>query len=704
MNKFFSLSRFAKCALVLFLFVFFGHQADAAQATSETIETDHTSLRLIASSMGVGEAETLSLGLHFTMKPGWKVYWRSPGDAGYPPSIDWDGSENIEGAEMLWPVPQRFSVLGLETLGYKDEVVYPITVKLKTPGHALLAIANVDYLTCNDICVPYQAKLTLNLPTGPASPSAFAHLINRFAVQVPGDGAAHGVSIDTLEVLGRGKQARLRVTVTSKTPFMEPDAFFEGPDILAFDKPTIELQKGGLQASLNAKVYGAEDLKSPNGLVGLSLGVTLSDGERSAMRTLKVTQSDGDGSHFSFAMILALAVLGGLILNLMPCVLPVLSIKLLSIVGHGGGEKRQVQASFIASAAGIIFAFIMLGAALVALKSAGMTIGWGIQFQQPWFLIAMTLIITLFACNLWGLFEFRLPYWIGSLGENAAHVQGLSGHFLTGCFATLLATPCSAPFLGTAVGFALARDAADIFAVFTALGLGLALPYVLVALLPGLATRLPKPGPWMITLRKVMGFALAGTGIWLLSVLAGAMGQNISMAVGALMLGMVGVLYLAHRLDRLWQIGGIGITVLALLAFATPTLLPNSSPTSRMLDKDPRFKNLWQPFDAAAIAGLVASGKTIFVDVTADWCLTCQINKNFVIAQDDILMRLRAGDVIAMQADWTLPDDAIATYLVSFGRYGIPFNAVYGPSAPDGIALPELLSHDVVMKALDRAH
>jgi suppressor for copper-sensitivity B len=235
------------------------------------------------------------------------------------------------------------------------------------------------------------------------------------------------------------------------------------------------------------------------------------------------------------------------------------------------------------------------------------------------------------------------------------------------------------------------------------LGLGLALPYVLVTLLPGLATRLPKPGPWMITLRKAMGFALAGTGVWLLGVLAGAMGQNIGMAVGALMVGMVGVLYLAHRVDRLWQIGGVGITLLALLAFATPTLMPNYSPATHMLDKDPRFKNLWQPFDEAAIPGLVASGKTVFIDVTADWCLTCQINKTFVIAQDDILARLGADNVIAMQADWTLPDDAIATYLVSFGRYGIPFDAVYGPNAPDGIALPELLGHDAVMKALDKA-
>ena len=470
MNSFLNFSRYVKRTLILSLFVFYGHQVNAKYATSSTIETEHTSIRLLSSSVGVGEAKTLTLGLHFTLKPGWKVYWRSPGDAGYPPSIEWDGSENLENAEILWPVPHRFSVLGLETLGYKDEVVYPIIVKLKTPGHGMYVMANVDYLTCNDICVPYQVKLTLDLPAGPASPSAFAHLINRFAVQVPGDGTAHGVSIDALEVLGEGKQISLRVRVSSKTPFVAPDVFFEGPDILAFDKPHIEFQKSGLQAALNAKVYGAKALQAPNGLVGLKFGVTLSDGERSAMTTLKVKKVADDASSFSFTMILIIAVVGGLILNLMPCVLPVLSIKLLSIVGHGGSEKRRVQASFIASASGILFTFIMLAAALVTLKNAGMTIGWGIQFQQPWFLIAMTLIITLFACNLWSLFEFRLPYWIGGLGENATYAQGLSGHFLTGCFTTLLATPCSAPFVGTAVGFALARDPFDIFAVFTALG------------------------------------------------------------------------------------------------------------------------------------------------------------------------------------------------------------------------------------------
>ncbi|MBT4933040.1 MAG: hypothetical protein HOL66_04565 [Rhodospirillaceae bacterium] len=697
--------RFAALALILSLYALFPAMAQDVSASSQTIKTDHTTLRLIAASEGVGDAESLKLGLHFTLKPGWKVYWRSPGDAGYPPSIDWTGSDNVAEAHMLWPVPHRFSVLGLETLGYKDEVVYPITLTPTHPGQSVNAVANVDYLTCNDICVPYQAKLNLTLPAGPASPSAFAHLINRFAVQVPGDGLAHGLSMDKLEVLGQGKEALLRLSLSARTPLVEPDAFFEGPDILAFDKPTIRLINNGLSAVLTAKVYGAEELAAP-GLPDIKIGVTLSDGERTAMGTLSVIQGTGSAAaatDLSLPVILALAILGGLILNLMPCVLPVLSIKLLSIVGHGGAERRKVRASFVSSAAGIVFAFLSLAAVLVALKSAGMTIGWGIQFQQPWFLIAMTLIITLFACNLWGLFEFRLPGWLGDMGARTAHVHGMGGHFLTGCFATLLATPCSAPFLGTAVGFALAREAGDIFAVFAALGLGLAAPYLLIALMPGLATRLPKPGPWMLTLRKFMGFALALTGLWLVSVLAAVIGLNGGAVVGLLMVGVIAFVFMGFRAGKLWQIGGMGVMVMALLAFAVPTLLPNTTSGARMLDKDPRFTGLWQPFDAAAIPVLVSEGKTVFVDVTADWCLTCQVNKAFVLAKDDMIKRLGAQNVVAMQADWTLPDDAISAYLATFGRYGIPFNAVYGPNLPGGLALPELLTRDIVTEALDKA-
>ena len=256
METFLRLSKLLELILFLTLFFFFsGFQALAKNASSTIIENDHTRLRLLSNSIAVGDAENLMLGLHFTMKPGWKIYWRSPGDAGYPPSINWKGSTNLEKAEMQWPVPQRFSILGLETLGYKNEVLFPINIRLKSPSKALHAIANIDYLTCNKICVPYKAKLIIDLQTGPAQASDYVHLINRFAVLVPGNGAAHGVSIDTLEASVHGKQTRLRVTVSSKTPFNEPDVFFEGPDVLVFDKPKVEFQSQKRKAILTAKVH-----------------------------------------------------------------------------------------------------------------------------------------------------------------------------------------------------------------------------------------------------------------------------------------------------------------------------------------------------------------------------------------------------------------------------------------------------------------
>ena len=384
--------------------------------------------------------------------------------------------------------------------------------------------------------------------------------------------------------------------------------------------------------------------------------------------------------------------------------LPVLSIKLLGVIGHGGGEARTVRLSFIASAAGIIFSFLVLAGALVLLKASGAAVGWGIQFQQPWFLIAMSLVIVLFACNLWGFFEVRLPQGLADLGEHGSRAQGLGGHFLSGAFATLLATPCSAPFLGTAVGFALARGAGEIFAVFTALGVGLALPYMVVAAAPGLATRLPRPGSWMVTLKIILGFALGATAVWLLSVLTAQVGAAGALAVGALLGGVCGVLYLYHRRPRrLGRAAAAIVAVLAVTAFAVPrgfSSPPPTLPDAAQMDAD---KNLWAPFDEAAIPGLVAAGKTVFVDVTADWCITCQINKSFVLLKGEVLRRLSGDAVVTMQADWTRPDDGIARYLARFGRYGIPFDAVYGPGVPDGAPLSELLSVDAVLDALDRA-
>jgi suppressor for copper-sensitivity B len=378
-------------------------------------------------------------------------------------------------------------------------------------------------------------------------------------------------------------------------------------------------------------------------------------------------------------------------------VLPVLSIKLLGVVSHGGGDVRKVRLSFLASAAGILCSFLILAGALATLKAMGAMVGWGMQFQQPWFLIAMTLVVSVFAGNLFGLFEIRLPRLIADAGERAGHVSGLGGHFLTGALATLLATPCSAPFLGTAVGFALAQGTLEILAVLLAVGIGLAAPYLAVAVFPRLATRLPRPGPWMTVLRRILGLALAVTAAWLVSVLMAQIGGAGALAIGALAAATVGATTLSARASSgaTARVAAAAALVLVLASFVIPQR-PG-------LDGNGNARGLWRAFDERSIPDLVAAGHVVLVNVTADWCITCKVNETLVLARDDVREKLASDGVVAMQGDWTRPDPAISNYLARFGRYGIPFDAVYGPGLPHGEALPELLTAEIVIAALERA-
>ena len=662
-------------------------------------DTVYAQVRLVSAVTATGAAETVPLGLHFKMDKGWKIYWRSPGDAGFPPRIKWAGSGNVADARLAWPVPERFQLLDVETIGYKNEVVLPLTLRPATPGAAIDFAATVDFLTCDQICVPHTVRLGLALPAGPAQPSAEAHLVNRFSSRVPGDGALQGLNLERIEARpGKSaKEAFLRVTATSREPFFTPDVFLDGPAVVNFGKPTVTFGDGRRRVDLVVPVDGAD----ANALIGQPISITLADGTRMAEKSLIAAAGTGPmpetGGAASLAAILGLALLGGLILNLMPCVLPVLSLKLLGLAGHGGGAARTVRLSFIASAGGILFAFLLLASALIALQSAGAAIGWGIQFQQPWFLAAMILVTTLFAANLWGFFEVRLPEAISDLGATGIHVHGLGGHFLTGALATLLATPCSAPFLGPAVGFALARGPGEILAVFAALGLGLAVPYLAVAALPGLATRLPRPGRWMIRLKQILGFALIATAAWLASVLAAQIGVASALAAAAGGAALMLLLGLRAR----WR--KFGLAAFAAIAFAATATVIAPVWLARVPASSAPSSGPWRTFEEARIPGYVAEGKTVFVDVTADWCITCKANKAVVLNQGEVAKRLAREPVVALVADWTRPDERIGAYLARFGRYGIPFNVVYGPGAPEGIPLPELLSSSEVLAALDLA-
>ncbi len=680
-------------------------------------ETDQGAVRLIAAGGAAGLSETLSFGLHFRLKPGWKVYWRSPGDAGFPPQPNWAGSENMASARLSWPLPSRFTVLGLRTLGYKDEVVLPVAVTPFEPGKAVRLRASVRYLTCNTICVPYDAQLALDLPAGPEIDTPEAGLIQRYAARVPARGATAALAVTGTAVDGPPGSQTLRVHAVAQTRLEAPDLFIEGPPGFGFGTPRIESLDGGRGVVMRISVSPPPKALAAGkaDLAGMNLTVTLASTGGAVEQ--RITPAVGDvsvipaGSPAAVAdtggtalvVILALALLGGLILNLMPCVLPVLSIKLLSVVGHGGGEPARVRAGFLASTAGILTSFLVLATGAVALKAAGLGVGWGIQFQQPVFLIAMALVVTLFACNLWGFFEVRLPGRIADAAASGGKGDGLAGHFGTGVFATLLATPCTAPFLGTAIGFALTRGAVEIYSVFIALGIGLSLPYLAVAAVPRLATWLPRPGPWMVTLRRILGVALAATALWLITVLAAQTGTAAAIIVSVLLVLLVAVLGLSDRLPRLRRDGAWSVVaVLAVMSFLAPTIETASvAPVTK--NEVGATEIDWRPFDPAAIPVAVAAGRTVFVDVTADWCLTCKLNKALVLDRGAVREMLSGPNVIAMQADWTRPDPVIAAFLQRFQRYGIPFDVVFGPGAPGGRVLPELLTTGNVLAGRDAA-
>lgn len=663
---------------------------------------DEAQVRLISPTTATGGSGKVTLGLQFRMKKDWKVYWRSPGDAGFPPRLDWGGSRNFKTADIAWPQPIRFSVLGFETVGYHDEVVLPVTAALADPARPASFSLSVDYLACAQICVPANAKLTLELPAGMAVPSEFSGLVAHYAARVPGDGTRDRLAIETVAAGGTKEKPILEIIARSPQPIDSPDVFVEGPPALRFGVPKVALGDGGRMARLSVPVDAAPGAEPK--LAGESVTLTLVTGDRSMEKSAvvaagavlpEVAESE---SASQLIIILVLALVGGVILNLMPCVLPVLALKFLGAVESGGKESRAVRTGFLASASGVVAAFMLLAVAAIVGKEAGYLVGWGIQFQQPAFLILMVLLLAIFACNLLGFFEISLPGWMSNIAGRRLDPKTLTGNFLTGAFATVLATPCSAPFLGTALGFALSRGAAEILIVFAALGLGMALPYLAVAAAPGVARLLPRPGPWMTTLKRIFAVALAATALWLLSILAAQSSPAVAVLVGCLAAGSAMALAFMRGGD-FWRRGRIAtVAVLALLAFAAPVFLTPSADRTAAAPE-----GLWRNFDPAAIPNLVATGHVVVVDVTADWCLTCKVNEAFVLDTGEIVALLRADNVVAMRADWTRPDDAIARYLASFGRYGIPFNAVYGPGAPQGIALPELLTKDAIEQAIERA-
>jgi thiol:disulfide interchange protein len=412
-------------------------------------------------------------------------------------------------------------------------------------------------------------------------------------------------------------------------------------------------------------------------------------------------------SGTSLAVTLLLAVLGGLILNAMPCVLPVLSLKIFGLVRSAGHGRAEVVRGTLATSAGILASFWALGLAAVAFRAAGSAVGWGVQFQHPGFVAFLAVVVVLFCLNLWGLFEIPLPQPLARLGGGGPR-EGLAGHFFSGLFATLMATPCSAPFLGTAISFALAQTAPVVLAVFTALGIGMALPYLLVAAVPGVARFLPRPGAWMDTVRGVMGFLLAAAAVWLFYVLSSQVAPE---QLAAIQLGLLGIAlftWIQHRVAAGRALRGMaGAGVVAAIAITLAAAVGGSrgataSRSEGLTAGKPAGLIPWVAFDRSRAESLARGGQLVFVDVTADWCFTCKVNERLVLDTPEVARAFAEHDVVPMKADWTNRDDRIGAFLAEHGRYGIPFYLLYRPGKAPHV-FGELPSKDGLVSTVREA-
>ena len=668
--------------------------------------------RLISSVTAKGDLQTLPLALEFRLAPGWKIYWRTPGEAGLPPTIDLLADGDAVISQIKWPVPKRFNAFGFDNFGYDSAVILPLQVSGHRLGSSVQLRGQIEALVCADICVPLGGSVALIMPAGPASPTVDSRAIAQATALVP-----RQVDDNPLFAVERVWQAADALHMQFAAPLAIDDIFIEGVAGVAFKKPRMN--------GTNAVIV--IETSTPLDLVGRDITATIIAGDQFAEQSFTITApipiSEPDiSANDAGWMIFGLAWIGGLILNLMPCVLPVLAIKLGSVIESAGQQKSLVRVRFLAAAVGIVTSFILLAAALAAMRLAGAQIGWGIQFQSPLFLSVMMLLLGVFVLAMLDRLVLPVPAFAhrltGGFGGAASPRRLIAGDFLTGMLATILATPCSAPFVGVAVGFAFTGSMAELFGIFIALGVGLATPWMLIMLAPGLMSALPKPGPWMVWLKRILAFMLAGTALWLGSILFAITG---GLMTGLLTAGVIMIIFglsghsgallrpVSRLLPRLFSLVG-ALLVVGLLA-ASPQLLNmvglKMAADYRQSNDDADVSVVWQDWQPAMIGPLVDSRKTVFVDVTAAWCITCKANKSLVIEQAPVAPHLRqlveAGQLVLLQADWTRPNDDIAAFLAAYQRYGIPFNIVYGPHAIDGIQLGELLTSDAVLAALNKA-
>ncbi len=652
-------------------FLLFSLSAASAAVPGWPIKPDnlHAQVHVWHDAPAEGKVRLL---LDVTPNEGWKTYWRTPGDGGFRPAIAWEPQTKTQ---WHWPRPVRFDSAGFSSVGYDRRVVFPLDVAIderqRLRGKLTLSL-------CSNLCVVNSFPLDIDLASGPSA--HFAEAWDNAMRAVPPDNGPVAVKSVVAD------NDTLIVKLTTPEGWSRPDLFADNPAGANLSPPQTEI----LGDTLTARFSVSDKQGNPLDASRLQqLPLLVSNGAQSQQLGVDISPST------TLWQIVVVALAGGLILNLMPCVLPVLGIKLASLMTLAESSRRQTRLRFLATAAGIIFSFLVLAAVITGLRLSGAWIGWGFQFQSPWFIATMVLVTWIFCFSLAGLLEIRLPSGLSTRLATAGG-NGIGGSFLEGAFATLLATPCTAPFLGTAVTFALAAPVHQLWLIFLVLGVGMSLPWLVISIAPGVARWLPKPGPWMAKLRLVLVLLMLGSCLWLMSLLVKEWGARYVLIVGGLMVAFFLFRCAQAMPNHKENLRSLVFGVLfgaGLYAFLAPQ--PQGKADSPLN---------WQPLSEAALSEALDARKRVLVDITADWCLNCRVNEVLVLHRPEVIAALNRDDVVLLQGNWSQPSAEIEQFLRRYGASGIPFNAIFGPAIPQGHVLPSLLSKDALLTTLTRAN
>lgn len=700
--------------LLAALLLCLGSGLSAQESVTVGSAGSHVQASLIPEADAAVPGDTLWLALRLAHQDKWHTYWINPGDAGQPTTVSWQLPPGVTVGEIVWPIPERFDLpADLVDFGYTGEVflLIPLQIAADYAGSSLPLAAEVKWLECEEICIPGGAAITLEMPVATSATvrSDWAWAFEQTRAQQPRDDISLSANFGF-------ENGALQLLVQATDPIFEnardirfiPDEH-RVVDYLAQQQITTQLSSLQLSQSQHRRI---EREGTPARLGGLLL-VTDESGSELAYQVEAEPRQVSAGvlglgvpasgnSQLGIATVFLFALLGGLILNLMPCVFPVLSLKVLSLANARGAALREQRLHGIAYTAGVMLSFLALAAVLLTLQAGGAAIGWGFQLQQPWIVALLVFVFFVMGLSMSGVVEFGTA--LMGVGGNLQEQEGLKGSFFTGVLASVVASPCTAPFMGAALGFAFTQSMPVALTVFLALGFGMALPFLLLSFVPQLSRFLPRPGAWMQTFRQVLAFPLYATAVWLLWVL----GNQAGSAGMALVLGACVLLAFAcwlwqrrHASRGHWRHAYL---LLALLGTAgagsvlfSPILESGAAPQVASDDAN------YEPYSAARLAELRAQGQPVFVNMTASWCITCLVNEKVALSSDTVVDALADKGVTYLKGDWTNNDPAITEVLRQYETSGVPLYLMF-PADPDRPAevLPQLLTEGIVLDALAR--